>query len=176
MSEALEENVCRMIRDTGLTMQGIADELGTTYSKVYTRAQRNFSKEFLHRRKVLNYSKSKLGDKNPMKGKFGAAHHNFKGACSDNNGYLTVVTPDWYDKDARRVFLHHVVYAKAHGLPRVPKHMVIHHIDGDPLNNSVKNLQMLTPGEHSALHARERATTIPKGSTPQANGGGSARQ
>jgi len=33
---------------------------------------------------------------------------------------------------------------------------VVHHIDGDPTNNSIENLEVLTSSEHRKLHHKER--------------------
>lgn len=33
---------------------------------------------------------------------------------------------------------------------------VVHHKDGNILNNNIENLQVMTPGEHSSLHNRTR--------------------
>lgn len=56
----------------------------------------------------------------------------------------------------------------------------VHHIDEDRSNNKLSNLILLCKRchqiEHRCWEAFEGATTIPKGSTPQANGGGSAEQ
>ena len=52
--------------------------------------------------------------------------------------------------------LHHVVYAWFHG--EVPYGKQIHHIDGNCLNNSIDNLEALTPEEHRAKHAELKAS------------------
>lgn len=49
---------------------------------------------------------------------------------------------------------HKLVWESAHG-PVPPGH-VIHHIDGNGRNNDLSNLQLMTIGEHNALHARLR--------------------
>jgi hypothetical protein len=56
----------------------------------------------------------------------------------------------------------------------------VHHINRDRSDNELSNLILLCKRchqiEHRCWEAFEGATTIPKGSTPQANGGGSAEQ
>lgn len=46
--------------------------------------------------------------------------------------------------------LHHAVYKFHHG--EIPKGCVIHHRDGNPLNNDIENLVAVTPSEHSKIH------------------------
>lgn len=47
--------------------------------------------------------------------------------------------------------LHRVVFEDAYGIT-IPNGFVIHHIDGNPLNNSIFNLQMMKIEDHNALH------------------------
>jgi hypothetical protein len=55
----------------------------------------------------------------------------------------------------------------------LPSFVVVHHIDGNPFNNTLTNLQIVTAEEHTKLHQREyrqnRKATIgkilPKGIT-----------
>lgn len=93
-------------------------------------------------------SRSKLGSKNPM---FGKKPHNYKGGIVKNKSgsrkvkYLGVVVPLH-----RRVMELH--------LGRVLKDdEVVHHKDGNGLNNEISNLQLMTKSEHSKLHAKEIA-------------------
>lgn len=47
-------------------------------------------------------------------------------------------------------FLHRLIWEKNYG--EIPKGMHIHHIDGNPQNNCILNLQLMTKGEHHTLH------------------------
>jgi len=49
-------------------------------------------------------------------------------------------------------FEHHLMWLKANQLHRIPKGCVIHHCDGDKLNNSIDNLQLLDNSTHTKLH------------------------
>lgn len=49
---------------------------------------------------------------------------------------------------------HTLVWEAVHG--PVPKGCVIHHINGDGKDNRLENLQLMTVGEHLALHAKMR--------------------
>ena len=46
--------------------------------------------------------------------------------------------------------LHRAVWVDAHG--DIPKGFHIHHVDENPLNNSIENLQCLSPKDHSRVH------------------------
>ena len=50
------------------------------------------------------------------------------------------------------IYIHEAVFMLSHDRP-VAAGMVIHHIDGDPLNNSLDNLIQLTPSQHKHIHA-----------------------
>ena len=47
--------------------------------------------------------------------------------------------------------LHRLIYESFHKICLLPN-TVIHHIDGNKLNNCILNLEMLTRGQHTTLH------------------------
>jgi len=51
-------------------------------------------------------------------------------------------------------FLHRVIWEEINGT--IPNGMVIHHINGDPSDNEIKNLKALTPKEHALEHMKEK--------------------
>jgi len=51
-----------------------------------------------------------------------------------------------------RVYEHHLVYCLEHGLTEIPEGYVVHHKDGDKLNNHPSNLDMMTFSAHTSLH------------------------
>ncbi len=46
----------------------------------------------------------------------------------------------WYK--GRREYLHRVIYMEHHGIELTPK-QIIHHIDGNPRNRAIENLELL---------------------------------
>lgn len=66
----------------------------------------------------------------------------------NSRGYVVVTQPD-----GSRVLEHRLVWEAAHG--RIPSRHVIHHINRERTDNRLENLQLLSWGEHSALHNRE---------------------
>ena len=54
--------------------------------------------------------------------------------------------------------LHRAVWEKAHG--RLPDGCVVHHKNGDTLDNSIENLECLSKSEHSMLHGLERGGSV----------------
>ena len=51
--------------------------------------------------------------------------------------------------------LHRYIWEKVNGY--IPKGMVIHHIDGNHLNNNINNLECLTHLEHGQRHKQMRS-------------------
>lgn len=59
----------------------------------------------------------------------------------------------FYNKKGRKRvvrILHRDIYEFYKG--PIPDGYVIHHVDGNPLNNSIENLLCVTPSEHSRIH------------------------
>ena len=54
--------------------------------------------------------------------------------------------------------LHRAVWEYFEG--EIPKGYVIHHIDGNPANNNITNLQILTVAEHRKIHSKDRIKRI----------------
>jgi hypothetical protein len=153
---------------TELTIHNIAKQVDQPFNRVYKYICRNYSSEYRKTRKSTCYRNSKLGDKNPMLGKFAAKHHSFIGDVGDGYGYLQHIKPEWYTgrKGSKHVFTHHLVVCEALGLTQITKGWVVHHCDFNPHNNDFSNLVLLSIGDHSRLHRYlAGATTISKEST-----------
>jgi hypothetical protein len=119
-----------------------------------------YGKTFVRNRSTNLYRLSKLGIKNPVKGKRFNKHPSWKGHSPDLKGYLTTVKPIWWTgKQKKRIFEHHMVYAQTHKLTYIPKGYDVHHKDGNGFNNKPKNLEMIKHSDHMHLHQLKRRVT-----------------
>lgn len=59
------------------------------------------------------------------------------------------VNKQGYMEDAG-VLIHRAIYEAYYG--EIPKGYIIHHKDGNKLNNNIENLECLTRAEHASLH------------------------
>lgn len=138
---ALYRDVSRL-----LTIAAIAEELGTSHQTIGYSLHQDIPTPERKLLAAVRLSASKTGTKNPMRGKTQEQHHNWVGDCSDAKGYLTRL------HHGKRVFVHRIVMAEALGLRTLPSRLVVHHIDGDPLNNRLDNLALTTKVGHKMLH------------------------
>lgn len=53
--------------------------------------------------------------------------------------------------DGTTQYEHILVWEKVHGC-KLPKGFVVHHLDGEPMNNAPENLYAMEAGEHIRLH------------------------
>jgi hypothetical protein len=74
----------------------------------------------------------------------------WKGGRTNTNGYVKIwIKPKTHQKEHRAIverFLGRKLDVKEH----------IHHIDGNPQNNDIGNLQIMSNSEHQKLHRRLR--------------------
>jgi hypothetical protein len=167
------EEAFELYETTQLTLAEIAQEACVNYSWLHTKIKAKYPDEYRKARKIKNYAASKEGDKNPMKGKYAEAHHNYIGDVSDGKGYHMRIKPDWYTGriGCKHVFVHHIVMCEALGITEIPQGFHVHHIDENKTNNNLNNLALLEAGAHARLHGLERVTTIPKGSRGKTRSG-----
>lgn len=143
-----------LYENTEKTLGQISEELGIGYKIVWNYVYKNYTKEHRVARKRVSYRNSKLGDKNPQKGKKGPLAINYVGIVSYNKGYWMQVKPDWYTgrKNSKHVFVHHLVVCEHLGITEIPKGWTVHHCDFDSSNNSFDNLVLMLLSDHCRLH------------------------
>jgi hypothetical protein len=69
-----------------------------------------------------------------------------------NQGRFVVYFPNHPRADDREYILRSIVAYEAYHGVMVPPGMIVHHEDGDTLNDSKENLKMMTKGEHQEHH------------------------
>lgn len=111
---------------SGLSLEKIGKHFGITRQSVYSRFKNNDLKL------------------RPKKTKPFILVDNLKFTIN-RDGYYECTTID-------RLMLHNYNWEKEKG--KIPKGYELHHIDLNKLNNDVSNLQLVTPKEHTEIHAK----------------------
>jgi len=165
MKQQRNAEIIRLYENTLLTLEDIGKAVGCGRKVVHTVIAKAFTKDIRNARKKRTYRNSKLGSLNPMQGKNGVDHHNYKGRVDDGNGYYLVLKPGWYTGrvGSKHVFEHSVVICKELGLTAVPVNSVVHHVNGDTHDNRVENLQLISASEHMKIHNAKKRNDYPKG-------------
>jgi len=125
-------------------MAEVARMMKQTHATVSAIVRETVPPEQLRILKVANYSKSKMGERNPM---FGVRN---QVEAILRNGYRYL----WQGNNTY-VPEHRVVVMDAMGLTKWPKGWEIHHIDNDKTNNSLDNLAIVTTSGHQQLHSQK---------------------
>jgi hypothetical protein len=159
-----EHKVKVLVEDTDTTIANIARQMKCRTTKIMEFIRKTYGEEYYQQRRSKLYRRSKLGSKNPMLGKYGEKHPNYRGLVEDGHGYYMILKPDWYTgrRGSKYVFAHSVVMCEYLGLTEVPSGFVIHHINGDRKDNNINNLALVSVSGHARLHSSEGATTSRK--------------
>ena len=88
--------------------------------------------------------------------------HSNSGSAGNVGGKLVEVGNEWLDETFGRMMIwidgehkrksHYIYFLNTGHWPDWSKDEMIHHIDGDKLNDSFKNLRLMTNSGHSELH------------------------
>ena len=79
------------------------------------------------------------------------------GTCRVNNGGYWVVKGSTKEGNGGKL-LHRLIYADYHNI-ELSNDDVIHHKDGNKLNNRINNLEKMSLKEHAILHSKDRVYT-----------------
>lgn len=166
--QQVEDLILELLLDFSLRYDDIAKQANVSRS-VVERIHKQLPEDVKKERysKINHYAK--LGNKNPMKGKIQQAHHNAKDIVYVA-GYVTVWAPSWWKglfPKGNRVYEHQLIWAVKAKTDKVPDGCVIHHIDGNKLNNHEDNLICLTRRQHAQIHCVDnilsKCNDYPKG-------------
>jgi hypothetical protein len=127
-----------------------------------------FEREYIKNKRTLDDLSEEIGlsarTLSKYLNKFGVRKQN--GRKITQEGYVKIFSPDHPFKDANQyVYEHRLVMEKKLGR-YLTKEEVVHHIDGDKLNNNIENLELFESAQsHKAFHKK-----IDKENTGWANG------
>lgn len=134
-------------------------QVGSKYGCDYNRSIKKmwmewYGEKALHDRYRKSCALSKLGDSNPMKGKYRDKHPRYVESYLDSNGYRMSDTPVWWEGSSKACkYLEHIIVGcTKYRLTKPLRGYVFHHIDEDKLNNHPDNIDMMTAAEHMAHH------------------------
>lgn len=86
----------------------------------------------------------------------GDKHPRWKGGVTQRtDGYFLIYVPDHPKARKKKVLLHRYIVEQS--LKRyLTSKEVVHHINGNHLDNRIENLQVMTQAEHASLHMRQK--------------------
>lgn len=129
------------------------EELSKKYNCFYQTINKNF--------KILGFKKRTKSEalklsiiKNP---KFGENTNNWKGGRIIRKGRVFLRIDGKYKLES------HLVYCNFHKIDKIPIGFELHHIDRNPENNSIDNLQLLTEYEHKSLKGKSNSYSMHEG-------------
>jgi hypothetical protein len=132
---------------------------------VYERKKGMKTGKYKRTKKIIEkYRRANLGRKyssevNKKKGRPGKNNPNGKGGkYISNDGYVMIYVPQHALCNCRGYAREHrIVFQKKVGR-RLERFEIIHHVDGDKLNNKIENLRIMTKEEHDRLHGKKNCS------------------
>jgi len=108
-----------------------------------------------------------FGKKRPEHSKkmSGENNYNWKGGISYNSGYRYILKPDHPFCNARKQVREHRLVMEKYLGRYLDFNELVHHINGNKLDNRIENLRIVSLGEHNKIHPRisgERLSKILK--------------
>lgn len=88
----------------------------------------------------------------------GRGNPNFRGRNFDTDGYRIYVPS--LNEGGKSVKLHHKVVFDTFGIGKIPKGVHVHHRNCNVLENSPRNLQLMTASDHKWLHKQYGVATL----------------
>ncbi len=82
----------------------------------------------------------------------GNKHHNWKGGIIVKGDYRKILTKSGNSRIRKYTMEHHINWCIANSLPVIPQGCVVHHINGNRLDNRPENLALLPKQYHDEAH------------------------
>ncbi len=82
------------------------------------------------------------------------ANNYHKGFVITDSGYKKLLRPNHTRADGKGYVGEHTLIMESYINRLLKNNEVVHHIDGDKLNNDISNLKLMTEQEHRSLHAK----------------------
>lgn|SRR5699024_905728 len=123
--------------------------------KSHIKRRKTCSRNCSGERKKIFYK----GNKNPNYGNRLEKNPMYKGSYITSHGYRALNRPD--DKNANKygyVLEHRMIMSNELGRP-LSDEEIVHHIDGNKLNNRISNLEVMDRSSHSSLHSEKYVIT-----------------
>jgi predicted nucleic acid-binding Zn ribbon protein len=78
------------------------------------------------------------------------------------DGYYAIYLPDHPKANISGVVMLHNCIMELHLGKAIPEGFIVHHIDGNKLNNHILNLVLVTPSVHGKIHATDKRKGLAK--------------
>ena len=119
----------RELYKTGKSTRQVAKEVGVGCATVY-----RYCKDIIRTK-----SESLMGENHPL----------YKGGCIDEHGYNCIWVQGKPIREHRHIMQEHIGR-------KLSRSEFVHHKDGNPANNDLGNLEVMSNGEHTTHHNLKR--------------------